>query len=284
MMETNTSGTDMFGSVPNFTGYRYDIENVQQIYAVGYGDYQKWRTNFEDDYKWEPPAEIDPRGWTKTDDQKSMGSCQGNSLANCCEHIHAIETGEVLQLSRAFAYLASQEFDNINGDSGSTLSGGTRAIARGIPTEAVFPYTDNYSDVRRRYSSQKQSILSNADSLYRLDGAVPLTSEEDCYRFLSSRSGIIQIGIMWGLANQWEHTSYRAGGGGHAVNIAGYLRVDSWGGYGYLLHNSWGDDWGRDGWALIHPNAVKQMLAHRWNVFVGRSTAKTPKPKPKPDI
>lgn len=215
-------------------------------------------------------------------------NCQGQSLADTTEYAHYIATGEEVQLSRGFAYLRSQELDGnlIGRDQGSTLEGGTRAAAKGLPLEDRFPYTEGYTTLLNRYRSQKTEILSDPSQLYKLEGAVPLTTEPDCRDFLRSWSGIIHIGIMWGLPNQWEITRFQSGGGGHAVSLAGLLKVAKWTpyGYGYLLKNSWGPSWGRNGWALVHPQAVEQMLSARWSVFIGRSKAVSPKPQVAVDI
>jgi hypothetical protein len=260
------------------SGYRIDLENRGLIKKQGRAAYKAWRRNLKD-YDWEPPKQIDPREWLDTDNQGNIGSCQGNSLANAGEQCAVISDGKEIQLSRAFAYLASQEYDGINGDSGSTLSGGTKAAQRGLPLESRFPYDSSYSAMSSRYRREKSDIL--AGPLYRLHGALPLESYEDCLAFLSSWSGVIQIGIMWTLPNAWEITSYRGGGGGgHAVNFAGYLPVQKWGDQpGLLLHNSWGEGWGRDGWAIVKPSAVTQMLRAQWSVFVGRSDMKVPIPR-----
>lgn len=260
-------------------GWRWDLERRNELLADGLETYHRWRENWTG-YDWEPPAEIDPRQWFDTENQGSMGSCQGCSLASCVELQHYLTTGEEVQISKAFAYLASQERDGLLGrDSGSTLAGGSWAARRGLPLESRFPYSTNYSSVYSRYRQQKDEILRDDSQLYKLEGAVPLATEEDMYRWVSSYSGFVQIGILWGLPDAWEITRYTASGGGHAVVFAGYLKVSNWpNGRGWLLHNSWGKGWGRDGWGLVHPSVIGQMLQARYSDFVGRSISKSPKP------
>ncbi len=63
-----------------FTGYRIDLENRVALEAdatpflVASSDYLA-------------PEQIDPRGKVRHDKQFNMGSCQGFSLANCCEYL-----------------------------------------------------------------------------------------------------------------------------------------------------------------------------------------------------
>lgn len=265
-MVTFENGTDL----QTFTGYRPDLENIGSLLQGGMQRYYEFKDSFKY-YEWDPPKELDPRPWFDIHDQGQQGSCQGQSLADAGEFIEIIRVGNEIQLSRSFAYLSSQEFDGLLGrDNGSTLSGGTKAAARGIPLEENFPYTDSYGTAIANYRQKKESIL--AGKLYKFPNATPLGSAEDCFRWLSSWAGPIQIGIGWSIGNQWEVDSYRSGGGGHAVNLVGYLERQGWEfNIGFLLKNSWGTRWGTDGWCLVRPRAIDQMIASRMNVFVGRS-------------
>jgi hypothetical protein len=119
---------------------------------------------------------------------------------------------------------------------------------------------------------------------FKLKTEVPLSTYEEIYHFLASGVGPVQIGIMWGLPDAWEIKTYRAGSGGHAVLLVGYLKVSGWSEPGILLKNSWGTGWGRGGYALLHPDCVRAMTRARWSVFLGRSDMESPRPRPKPDL
>lgn len=258
-------------------GYQIEQENFGGILAYGLEYYHQFKASF-DEYQWEPPKEIDPREWFNIENQQNSSSCEGQSRSSAGEYLTMLSDGEEIQLSRYFAYLAAQEMGGgMRGDNGAYLEAGTRASARGIPLESRFPWSTNYSAQRSKYRAELSDIL--AGPVYKYGGAVPLGSSEDCYRFLSSFAGVIQIGIGWSLSNTWEHKSYRSGGGGHAVLICGYLSMPSWPmGIGFLLMNSWGTSWGRDGWGLIHPNAIDQMIRSR-GTFIGRSDLISPRPR-----
>lgn len=261
---------------PWFTGYRYELEPREEILQQSIVPYANWRALFES-YEWEPPDEIDARSWYDIHNQGSVGSCQGQSLADAGEFLHVIAHGEEIQLSRGFAYLASQEFDGLLGrDSGSTLSGGTKAAARGIPLESEFDYVASYSRLYSDYRSKKSDLL--AGKLWKFPGAIAMPDEESAWRFSSSWSGVIQIGIRWSLGDGWEHTTYRPGGGGHAVLLAGYLKRNGWpNNRGWLLKNSWSESWGEKGWGLIHPNVVNSWCKSQ--TVIGRSDMKAPAPR-----
>ena len=239
------------------------------------------------------PERIDPRqhplykdNWLKVENQMSQGSCQGNSLTECSEFCYTIKTGRIIQLSREYAYIRSQQFDNIKGDSGSTLSGGTKCAKEGICLESVGPYNGNKYP---GWGWVTQNMKDDAKN-YRLMSHTQMRDEEDVRRFIGSGIGIVQIGISWGREmNPDNNGCIRSfsgrGGGGHAIVLAGYvpdsdIGVSSPKGYWYLLKNSWGTKWGKNGFAYVSTSAVASMLNHRFTVMIGRSDMDVPSPRP----
>jgi hypothetical protein len=229
------------------------------------------------------PVSVDPRksslyanGWMASVSQLSIGACQGNALAACMEYCYPLVSGDKIEeFSRMHAYIASQIHDGIRGDSGSTLSGGTKAGREGICRESVGPYPSRYpgwgyitqamKDDGKNYQIKSHSILKSAD---------------DVKQYIGSGIGIVQIGIAWNSTMTPDANgcirSWRPGGGGHSVVIAGYapdseIGVQSSSGYWFLLLNSWGRSWGKNGWAYVDPRAVNQMIGHSWSTFIGRS-------------
>jgi C1A family cysteine protease len=262
-------------------GWNVEHENTREILARSLPAYHAWKVNLER-YEWEAPRELDPRENLTMHNQGSIGSCQGNALADAVEALHYLDKGERVELSRAWCYCGSQEYDGLLGrDSGSTLNGGGKLVhQRGVPLETVFPYQANYSAISSFYRANKASILaSGEENLFFSDGEVPLANYEEVYQFLASQSGVVQIGIPWGVPDTWEVKSIRSSGGGHSVNLVGYLLVPSWPRPGILLKNSWGTNWGRGGYCLLHQDAVEQICRSRGNDVIGRSKGRTPKPK-----
>lgn len=241
------------------------------------------------------PEMVDPRqstlwtqNWLKVENQGQIGSCQGQSLTECGEYCYTTATGKVIQLSRMFAYLESQRFDNIRTDSGSTLSGGTRAFKEtGICLESTGPYPSRYPG----HSWITQEMRQEAER-YKLLSHTTMRAPEEIRDFIGSGIGIVQIGIGWngsmepdssGCIRSWSG----GGGGGHAVVFCGYLPDAMVGqrssaGWWLLLKNSWGTRWGVNGFAYVDPRAVQQMLQHRFTVMYGRSDMNTPEPRPVP--
>jgi hypothetical protein len=64
--------------------------------------------------------------------------------------------------------------------------------------------------------------------------------------------------------------------GGHAILFAGYRHKN--GQRQFLVHNSWGKDWGDGGYAWISDNAVKQFIKHAYKVVISDTSAPPPPP------
>jgi len=239
------------------------------------------------------PERCDPRksqlaeqGWLKVEDQGQIGSCQGQSLTECGEFCFTVATGKVTQLSRMYAYIASQMESNIRTDSGSTLEGGTKAFLKGICTEALAPYTSRYPG----WGYITEPMRAEA-AKYKLKSITEIKSAEHVKEYIGSGIGIVQIGIAWGNAmnpdSQGCIRNFSPGGGGHAVVFAGYVPDSDVGvksslGWWALLKNSWSSRWGKSGYAYVDPRAIDQMLRHQWTSMYGRSDMETPNPRPLP--
>jgi len=240
------------------------------------------------------PDKVDPRqsklaeiGWLRVENQGSVGSCQGCSLTECMEYCYPIATGgKVVQLSMMYAYLRSQQMDGIRGDSGSTLSGGTKAAREGICSNEVGPYPGRYPG----WGWVTDAMKKDAEK-YRLKSVVRNTDSDNVKQFIGSGIGIVHIGIGWGGSMSPDSNgcirSYRGGGGGgHAVVYCGWIPDDLVGqrsskGYWFLLKNSWGSRWGKGGYAYCDPAVIDQQI-RSGGTFVGRSDMETPTPRPLP--
>lgn len=269
--------------VDTFTGYPIELEDRDGLRAS--------QTNADVLMMGDLPERMDPRtsklgsqGFLQVEDQKQQGSCQGQSLTECGEFCYAFDTGEVIQLSRQYAYIASQMENNIRTDSGSTLSGGTKAFRKGIPLESVAPYTGNrYPGWGYITDEMRQAAV------YKLKSHTEMKSAEHIKQFIGSGVGIVQIGISWGSgmtpdSNGCIRSFSGRGGGGHAVVFAGYVPDSDVGqqsgsGWWLLLKNSWSARWGKQGYAYVSPKACDQMLGHQWTVMYGRSDMESPRPR-----
>lgn len=223
---------------------------------------------------------VDPRSVLRVENQGSVGSCQGHSISSACEWCYIIATQDSkLQLSRAYGYYETQRLDGISGDRGSTIEGGIRlATEFGICREELWPYSGRYEPTRPRPIEE----LRKDAATYKIGKSYKLTSYDGIRTFLGSGQGAVHLGITWNssvdgaLINNYSGAS----GGGHAIGLYSLSdRKDSQGRPFCWMMNSWGKNWGNGGWAEWSPNAISQMLASRWAVFIGVSDMPNVKPR-----
>lgn len=249
-----------------FSGYPIERERRDEIEATA--TTLPFRL---DDF--DAPEEIDPRGWLQIEDQGQVGSCQGHALSSCIEFAYRVDTGgDIVQLSRMWAYLQSQRFDGLLGrDAGSTLSAGLRVAKElGIPFEESFPYPG-------RYTTQIPPGLEEEAALFKIQSHVMCRSFDDIYTFLASGAGCVQIGCSWNQSMTPDRNGVidgfqGGGGGGHSVIFGGYTRETGPDGRPFLwLGNSWSRQWGADGWAKVTARTADQIGRHSYSVMQGLS-------------
>jgi hypothetical protein len=215
----------------------------------------------------------------KRENQGSIGSCQGNSITSCLERLANVEGTHYadykggVQLSRIYAYLASQKLDGLlGGDNGSTISSGVKVALRSVPTEANVPYP---SPARYPGKARRDEILSWWDRTtpFKAKSTWRVSSDVDAVMDFIGGGGAINMAILWYrgiIPRDRVVRSYRPPGrtGGHAVAILGYTED------GLLrFMNSHGD-----GEFRVTPKAFKQMMAHRWTAAIGIKGSEKPDP------
>lgn len=202
----------------------------------------------------------------KTENQYQMGSCQGNSVTTVVERVNNRTGQPTPQLSRLYAYLASQRESNLlYRDQGSTISAGCKlAVEKGFPTESLIPYVRSYPN-----RSAINEVLRKGDASsekYMTFEAWKVPSDPEKIRHFLAAGGGINIGILWpGIPRSRVIESFSRGRGGHAVAILGYKP-----GY-FRFVNSHGD-----GEFLVSDRALMQMLAHSWTAAIGLTGSEDP--------
>jgi len=210
--------------------------------------------------------------WHKTENQGPIGSCQGHALTSALERIQWVTNKKKVQLSRIFAYLATQKIDGLlYADRGSTISGGAKlATMNGVCLEERTGYPPRYPS-----RSEVDRILSKdnyeAGAEFKALKATRISQDADETMDLIAGGAGISFGISWysGLIPRDRIVRmYNApsSSGGHAMFIGGYKANGN-----LLAANSHGD-----GVYEITPEAWKQMLRAKWTVAIALTGSETP--------
>lgn len=253
-------------------GWAHDKEDLDRLQSESQEFFLSVRGQFE------APAEIDPRGWHKIENQRSMGSCQGHALSSVCEMCYRIATGKIIHFSRMWCYIGTQRIDGITGDRGSTITGGRDLASKhGVCREETWPYP-------QRYTRDIPDGCEDEAKEFKIKSHTILRSYHDTFAYLASGQGGVEIGISWNSSCDPRNgviASYKSGrGGGHAVSLLGYSSRKDNQDRNYLwMANSWGEQWGNNGWAEVAPAAIDAMLDDRYTVFVGMSDLTAPEPR-----
>jgi C1A family cysteine protease len=204
------------------------------------------------------------------DDQGSLGSCSANAFVNVYENM-LLSSGETdfEDLSRLFLYYNSRILEeSVESDNGvielkSTLDAATEY---GVCTEELWPYqantfsttpsSDAYSDaLQRRIPSYE--FIANDDamrevmSLYSKPVLIGMYVFEDFMR-ANKENYIIP------MPNDTEFSL-----GGHAVAVVGYTDNKD-----FIIKNSFGVDWGNDGYAVLPKEYSERYIFDRWHIAI----------------
>jgi C1A family cysteine protease len=235
------------------------------------------------------PASVDPRPHLQIKDQGQLGSCSGASRALLSECLNGIQTGwqnSSLDLSIMYAYLTNQKECGCSGsDDGATVAGSVQAAQKeGICESSLFPYSSAFYN--GQYSDQIPAAASQEGVLHLIKSHAVLRSYNDCFAYLATGTGVIQIGIP--VTNGFESctgilTPQMMTGsvlGGHALSIVGYTtRLDKQGRKYLILVNSWGTDWASNGTCEVDPSLFDKWAKDGYSELIGISDLEAYEPQ-----
>ncbi len=205
----------------------------------------------------------DAGGTTKVRDQHSCGSCWAFSGLAAFEGSWRIVNGEVLDLSEQFVLDCAKKK---SGKKAGTCSGGfydgvfETLLTEGPPSESASPYRNKDTVC----SGAGSSIKPKAElwGFVREDGSRPSVSE--------TKAALCEYGPLASTLYATDMLmAYKSGvfdvkasvpNVNHGISLVGW--DDQKG--AYLIKNSWGEEWGEDGYAWVAYDAANIGKASAW--------------------
>lgn len=186
---------------------------------------------------------------TPVKNQGSCGSCWTFSTTGCLESVTAINTGKLVPLSEQQLVDCAQDFNN-HGCNGGLPSQAFEYIKynKGLMTESAYPYKA-YDDKCKYKPELAAAFVKNVVNITAYDEK----GMEDAVATHNPVSFAFEVTSDFMLYSSGVYSSSRCHTTTDKVNHA-VLAV----GYGsdngtpyWIVKNSWGPDWGQDGYFLI---------------------------------
>ena len=263
-------------------GWQRDLPD-RRDYSPAHRDMAKlFRSSKVRDPRKAPPRatkkSVDLSRWcSPIEDQLSIGSCTAQAGVGLLEYYENRAHGRFLDGSRLFLYKVTRNLQGWTGDTGAWLRTTMKAMVLfGIPPGRYWPYVQSEFD--EEPAAFLYSFASNYKSLryYRLDppGTTATALLKRTKSFLAAGFPSMFGFTVYNFGNaKGEFTfpgSNDAAQGGHAVVAIGYddaRKIGSKTG-ALKVRNSWGTDWGEDGYGWIPYAYVTEGLAvDFWSLF-----------------
>ena len=252
--------------LPDYRDFTPDSDKIQEVLAKS--------RPFKSALKFHP-ASVDLRNWCPPiEDQESIGSCTANAGVGLLEYYQRRAFGDHLDASRLFLYKVTRNLLNWTGDTGAYLRTTMKAMVLfGVPPERYWTYDINRYDEEPIAFCYAFALSYKTIRYYRLDppGASPSQVLSTIQRFLTAG-----LPCMFGFTVYSSIPAIGAGTGdipfpqagdsvlgGHAIVAVGYNNAKKIGSHkgALLIRNSWGADWGEQGYGWLPYAYVEQGLA-----------------------
>jgi len=235
------------------------------------------------------PASMDLREWcSSVEDQGQLGSCTAQAGVGVIEYYERKSFGRHIDASRLFLYKVTRNLMKMRGDTGAYLRSTIGAMVLfGVPPEEYWLYTDSLQDFDNEPPAFCYSFAQNYKTLkyYRHDppSAGPDAVLKRVKTYLAAGHPAMFGFTVYSSVEQAAETgripypSLRDKiEGGHAVVSVGYddkMKIknkysgDETAG-ALLIRNSWGKDWGEEGYGWLPYEYIMRGLAEDfWSVL-----------------
>lgn len=203
--------------------------------------------------------------YTPISDQKQRPSCVGNAVADMFEIMYGMRYGKenVKQFSRRFVWTNARSYiDKVrNENSGCHIKDAMYSISKaGICLESTFPYEVSDDECRKwpTIEAYKEADSNRITEYYKIDH-----NEDISYAITSG------LPVVTGINVGRDFLDFNGGSifdretrpeGGHAVLLVGYDSDND----AFKLRNSWGEDWGENGYAWVSGSWIRSSASDSW--------------------
>ncbi len=279
------------GWIPDFPDFRdysentVEVRKILELTGLPLGGKSRSRKKSPGD----PPEKADLREWASpVEDQGALGSCTAQAGAGVIEYYERKSFGRHIEASRLFLYKVTRNLMKMTGDTGAYLRLTMGAMVLfGVPPEEYWPYTDDEREFDREPPAFCYAFAQSYQTIkyYRHDP--PEASRPDVLNRLKTY-------LAAGHPAMFGFTVYnsidQAGGtgripfptekegieGGHAVVAMGYddkmVIRNTYGSSetkgAFLIRNSWGREWGDEGYGwLPYEYVLKGLAEDFWSIL-----------------
>ena len=225
------------------------------------------------------PTRVDNRDLcSPVEDQGALGSCTAQAVVGLMEYMMRRAGNQHINGSRLFVYKVTRNLLGWIGDQGAYLRTAMQAVSMfGVPPERYLPY-----DIARYEEEPSAFLYSFADDFQALNYARldPRDASPDDVLALVKRVLAADFAVVFGFSvyNSLSNSPdiplpcrLDTLQGGHAVMAVGYddeREVDCGAPGALIIRNSWGVDWGEQGYGYLPYDYVLRGLARDfWTCF-----------------
>lgn len=237
------------------------------------------------------PFSVDLRQWcSPVENQGGIGACTAQAVAGMVEYYERRAFGRHIDCSRLFIYKTTRNLMGVEGDSGAWMRSTMGALALcGAPPEKYWPYSDDDADFDLEPTGFVYALADNFEAL-RYFCHDPIGGDVDRVSVLGGVKRFLGAGVpsVFGFFGFPSFDEGAAPGDipmpcidekaewGHAVLAVGYddsrevghSRCGTSSKGALLVKNSWGREWGEDGYGWLPYGYVTQGLAMDfWSLF-----------------